>query len=131
MYHGAAFLAEIVDRHDVRVIEPAGGLRLAAEAVDQLRRVLVGELVLADRLERDHALDHRVVRLVDDAHRAAPDLAPDLVLADVIDFGHASLLTLALDTGDAASECRRRSPLERQRPWSGYLYFWSISHTFF
>ena len=50
---GAAFLAEIVDRHDVRVVEPTGRLRLAPKAVDHLRGVLVGELVLADRLERD------------------------------------------------------------------------------
>ena len=98
----AGFLAEIVDRHDVRMVEAARRLRLAAKAVDHLRRVLAGELVLADRLQRDDALDHRVVGLVDDAHRAAADLAPDLVLADVVDVWHASL--------PARKRRRRRRP---------------------
>ena len=34
MYHDAGVLAEVVDRDDVRMVEPAGRLRLAAEAGD-------------------------------------------------------------------------------------------------
>ena len=84
----AGFVAKIVDRHDVRLVEPARRLRLAAKAVDHLRRILARELVLADRLQRDDALDHRVVGFVDDAHRAATDLAPDFVFADMVDVWH-------------------------------------------
>ena len=55
----AGVLAELVHRDDVRMREPAGGLRLAAEAREDLRRVLAAELVGADGLERDDALDRR------------------------------------------------------------------------
>ncbi len=119
----ACFLAEIVDRHDVRVVEAARRVRLAAKAVDHLDRVLAGELVLADRLQRDDALDHRIVGFVDDAHRAAADLAPDLVLADVVDVWHASL--------PARKQRRRRRRRPDLSPSAGYLYFASISQTDF
>src|SRR4029078_4045141 len=84
----AGVFPEFIDRHDVRMIEPARGLRLAAEARDDVGTVRAGELVGAYRLERDDALDHRVVAFVDDAHRAAADLVPDLVLAQRADVRH-------------------------------------------
>ncbi len=49
----ALVLAEIVDRDDVRVIEPPGRLRLAAKARDGGLGVLAGELVGANGLQRD------------------------------------------------------------------------------
>ena len=54
----AAFLADVVDGDDVGVREPPGRLRLAAKARDHGLGVLAGELIGADRLERDDALDH-------------------------------------------------------------------------
>ena len=62
--------------------EPAGGLRLAAKAHPQLGVELGVGLVDAQHLDRHRALDQRVVALVDDAHRAAPELAPDQVFAE-------------------------------------------------
>ena len=87
----AVVLAEIVDRDDVGMVEASRRLRLAAKARDHGRRVFAGKLVGADRLQRDDALDHRIVAFVDDAHRAAADLAPDFVLAECADVCHASL----------------------------------------
>ncbi len=87
----AVVLAEVVDGHDVWVIEPARRLRFAAEAGDHGRGIFAGKLFGADGLERDDALDRRIVALVDDAHRPAPDLAPDLVFADAAQICHGSL----------------------------------------
>jgi hypothetical protein len=75
-------LAVLVDRDDARVVEVAGRLRLALEALERVLGVLRVEVALADDLQRDVAADHRVVALVDDAHPAPAELADDLVLAD-------------------------------------------------
>ena len=80
----AVVLVEVVDRDDVRMIEASGGLRLAAESREHDRRILALELVGADRLQRDDPLDHRIVGLVDHAHRSAAELAADLVLAELL-----------------------------------------------
>jgi len=88
---GAVVFSKIVDRDDVGVIQPARCHGFAAKAGDYRLRLIAGELVGTDGLERDHSLDRRVVALVDHAHRAAPDLAPDFVLADGADLWHASL----------------------------------------
>ncbi len=87
----AVVLAEVVDGDNVWVIEPARRLRFAAEAGDHGRGIFAGKLFGADGLERDDALDRRIVALVDDAHRPAPDLAPDLVFADAAQICHGSL----------------------------------------
>ena len=76
-----AGVADVEDRDDVRVAEAAGGLRLLVEALLVLRALLrIGRHV--DRLDRDRAVEHRVGRLVDDAHRPAPELAEDGVAAE-------------------------------------------------
>ncbi len=87
----ALVLADFVDRDDVGVRQPPGSLRLAAKAGNHRLGMLAGELVRANRLERDDALDHGVEPLVDDAHGTAAELAADLVLADPAHLGHASL----------------------------------------
>jgi hypothetical protein len=68
-----------VDGDDVRVVEQRRRLRLALEA---LQGLVPGRDVRVERLERDEAVEDRVPGLVDLAHRAAAELADDLVLAD-------------------------------------------------
>src|SRR5204863_2642573 len=68
---------------------PAAGLGLALEARDRVLHVRIGEVVGQDRLDRDLALDHRVEALVHHPHRATPERARDVVLADGLgDLGH-------------------------------------------
>ena len=107
MYQMPAVLAEIVDRDDVRMVEPPGRLRFAAEARDHGLGVLAGELIGADRLQRDDALDHRIVAFVDDAHRAAPDLAPDLVFAECCSMSAMRHAPRASKTATPAASRRR------------------------
>ena len=78
-------LAEVEDGDDVRVGELARGLRLEHEAPLVLLAAL--DLVAeADGLQRDDAVERRVLGLVDDAHRAAAELAEDLVAPDLVVF---------------------------------------------
>ena len=82
MKHHVARLADVVDRDDVGVVQAAGGARLLVEAL----LVLVGAVALerhVDGLHRHRALEHRVGRLVDDAHGAAAELGLDDVAAEL------------------------------------------------
>ena len=79
----AVVLAEVVGGDDVRMVELARGLGLEQEALLVLRAP-VGVLVQDDGLQRDHAVEVRILGLVDDAHRAAAELAEDLVAADLL-----------------------------------------------
>ena len=81
------------------MVQAPGGLRLVLEAADQLRLLAVAEQLLADRLERDDALDVRIERLVDDAHRAFAEDAVDAVFAELFDHArpaHSSSIFMAL-----------------------------------
>jgi hypothetical protein len=73
------FLAELVDRHDVAVLQPRDGLRLAMEAV--ARRGVAGEID-QHQLDRDVALEHLVVRAVQHTHPAPSDALDDVVAPD-------------------------------------------------
>jgi hypothetical protein len=65
----ARLLADLVDLHDVGVMQLGHGLRLAAEAGQLLRpAVRLGQ----DHLQSDDPAELRVAGLVDDAHAAAP-----------------------------------------------------------
>ena len=76
----AVVLADLVDGHDVRVVEVGRRLRLGAEALHVgRRRQLAGQ----DHLEGDDAVQAHLPRLVDDAHAAAGDLLQQLVVAEV------------------------------------------------
>ena len=66
--YGASSLAEIVDRHDARVLEPALHARLAQEARD---RVLALAAIAAHQLDRDVAIDAHVAGEPHLAHPAA------------------------------------------------------------
>ncbi len=61
-------LAEVVDRHDARVLEPGDDPRL----VRFTRRAV-------EDLQRHLAIERRIARQVDDPHAAAPERGDDLV----------------------------------------------------
>ena len=107
--------------------ELARGLRLAAEAREDLRGLRAGQRLGPDRLQRDDALDQRIVGLVDDAHRAAAELAADFVLADAwSNVRHAR--STARERDRARSHARAAGSRNAR---ARYLYFASISHTDF
>ena len=69
-------LAHPVDRDDIGVVQPAGGLGLAAEPRQ------VGRL--AEQLQGHVPVERPLVRLVDDPHPAATDLADDAEVPNVL-----------------------------------------------
>jgi len=75
-----AVLADVEDRHDVGVVHPRGGLRLALKAHERFG--IAGER-RGEHLERHAAAERFLLRLVNHAHAAAADLAQDAVVADV------------------------------------------------
>ena len=74
-----AILADLVDRHDVGVVQPGRGPRLAAEPLQAPG--VAGDRVGQD-LQGDVPAQRQLLGLVDDAHAAAADLAEDAVVAD-------------------------------------------------
>ena len=75
-------LADLVDGHDVRVIEVRRGLRLQAEPL----QVVGGrEPAGPDHLQRQHAVQADLPRLEDDPHAALGDHLDQLVVAEVAD----------------------------------------------
>jgi len=70
-------LAEVVDRHDVRVLQPGHDPRLAAEP-DLVLAVGAGQ-----PLQRHDPVVHRVVRAVHHPHPAPPQQLPDVVRPEV------------------------------------------------
>ncbi len=79
-------LADLEDRHDVRVVERGDGLGLVFETEHV---VLGGEPAFEDHLQRDEAAGFELPRTVDDPHASATDFAEQLVAGD--DRGHAVL----------------------------------------
>jgi hypothetical protein len=77
----AVDLAEAVDGHDVRLVQPGGQVRLAAEALAVAR---VGGEVLGEDLERDHAVVLGVERAIDLAHAAATQQGLDPIGAELL-----------------------------------------------
>ena len=73
-----AVLAHLEDRHDIGVVQPRRGPRLAAEPLQRL--AVLGHDAGQD-LERDPAAERDLLGLVDHAHAAAADLADDPVVA--------------------------------------------------
>ena len=74
----AAVLADAEDRHDIGVVQPAGGADLAVEPRDGCRSG--GQR--RQHLESDAAAQGQLDRLVDDPHPAAAHLADDLEARD-------------------------------------------------
>src|SRR5438128_2836450 len=77
---GASEIADVVDRHDVGMIEIGRLFSLVAEALDLLRR---GTRTGQNHLQGDDAIETLLPRFVDDAHAAALDLVEELVVAEV------------------------------------------------
>ena len=75
----AVLLADVVDGADVGVIQRRRGPRLAAESGQRLG--IVGE-VGRQELQRDEALQPRVLGFVHDAHAAAAQLLDDAVVRE-------------------------------------------------
>jgi hypothetical protein len=76
-------LADVEDRGDVLVLEPAGGTRLAREAVPR-RQVEPG----GQHLDGDEPIDERIAREVDGAHPASPEEPDRLVTANALEVIH-------------------------------------------
>ena len=71
-------LAHAEHGNDVGVVQPRGGLRLAAEALQLLG---VQQRLLGQHLDGDVPVERLLERLVDNAHAAAADLADDAEIA--------------------------------------------------
>ncbi len=84
----AALLADIVDGHDIRMIEAAGGFGLAKKTRSRFDEFGVAEFT-GERygLDRHHAVDGGIAAQVDDAHGAASDLPLELVAAEALRIG--------------------------------------------
>ena len=76
--------AEVVDRHDRRVVHLGDELGLALEALLELGR----QVARGDELDGDLAVEQRIARAVDDAHAAAPELPEDLVAVGELRADH-------------------------------------------
>jgi hypothetical protein len=63
------------------MVEAPGGARLAQEALAHVAHRVVGR-VREQRLDRDVALDQRILRKMDCGHRAAPKLADDEITSE-------------------------------------------------
>jgi len=79
----AVDFAEVVGGDDVRMGQLARRLGLEEEALVVLGAAL-GVLFQRDGLQRDDAVEVRVLGLVHHAHRAAPQLTDYLVAADLL-----------------------------------------------
>jgi hypothetical protein len=82
-FHGdpgkAVLFADVVDGADVRVIQGGCGFRLAPKPA-QRQRIL--RHIVGQELERDKAIEARVLRLVHHTHAARPDLGLQFVRPD-------------------------------------------------
>ena len=72
-------MADVVDRYDVRMIKPSGGFRLAKKALLKILDFCGSKPSIANRLDRDHALNKRIARLIDDSHRTPSEHPGDFV----------------------------------------------------
>ena len=82
--------ANIIDRHDTRMVERGGGSGLAPEALD------IGGVIHILRVEHfkgDITAQQRIVRPVNRGHATTPQYARDLVAPKSASFGHARILT--------------------------------------
>ena len=97
--HAFRRAAVVVDRHGVGIVELAGDLHLAFEALDGAFVHLVG----LEHFDGRWPAEHGVLRLVDDAHPAGAHFAFELVLADLLGFDR-GLLGLAARAGQQNRE---------------------------
>ena len=72
-------LPDLVDRHDVRMVQRGGCLRLLDEACDQLLHV---DQLRREDLDGDMPVQRRVVRLVDLSHSSDAENGDDRIVSD-------------------------------------------------
>src|SRR5262249_23631378 len=85
---GLAFIGDVVNGDDVRMRKDARRLRLAKQALAQpFAFGFVRQFAPPDALDGDHPAYCRVLRLIDDAHGAPPELADDLIATDLLHVG--------------------------------------------
>ena len=77
-------LAVIVHDDDIGMIQAPGRLRLALETPLKIELVL-RHLIEVDGLQRDGAIEQRIDRLVDRAHRALSEFGHDDVAAELFE----------------------------------------------
>jgi len=81
--HVVAVVAELMHRYDAGMRQVARRARFPHQALPQLRALLRARAGLhADHLDCDRTPNARIVRVVNDAHRPAPQLAQYLIVAD-------------------------------------------------
>jgi hypothetical protein len=68
--------AGVVDAHDVGLVQPGRGLRLAPEPLHEAR---VARELRMEHLDRDRAVEHRIEAAVDLRHATGADASFDLV----------------------------------------------------
>jgi hypothetical protein len=72
-----------VQVHDVRVADARRRASFLAHAIDERGTLLRRDRqIVAQQLERDGSIEHRIVRQQDASHRSAPEQANDLVASD-------------------------------------------------
>ena len=83
IFHGdigsSIFLANVVNRADIGMIQCRRGLRLALETAECLR--IAGDLV-GEKFQGDEAVQARILGLVNDPHPAAAQFLQDAVVRD-------------------------------------------------
>jgi hypothetical protein len=80
---GGIVHADVEDGDDGRMVEDAGGLSLADEALLEFVGLVFVALSRPDRLQGDEAADQRIFGEVDDAHRPLAQLANDLITPEL------------------------------------------------
>jgi len=82
-FHGneslAIFLADVIDRTDIRVIQSGGGLGFAPEPAQGLS--ILGELP-GEEFQGHEAIQARVLRFVNDTHASTAEFFDDAVVRD-------------------------------------------------
>ena len=76
-------VSDLVDRHDVRVIQRRRGFRFDPEPLDVALR---GKLARSDHFERHRAVQARLTCPVDHPHAAAANFLKKLVVPEVTDL---------------------------------------------
>src|SRR5437870_11367639 len=75
----AVVIAYVVNGADVRMIQAGSGLRLAAEAAEQM---LIGGDVIGKKFESNETAETGVLGLINHSHSAAAELFDHLVMRD-------------------------------------------------
>ncbi len=96
--------ANLVNGHDVRMLQIGRGLRFGVEPLHQRGR---SEFSRENHLQRHRAVKGRLPRLEDDAHAASRDLLQQLVISEVADRRILDFGFWILDWGNGTAQANR------------------------